>query len=244
MRNYWKGRLSRGLGEARELGGDAAGALEARRRSLDAWDRFLVQRLDPDETAEAELERGKLLYTVGERDRGLAALQRAIDANPERSSTYADVLAFLVPRGELDEALDAYHRALGRPPISEYIKVYTSMWIVDLGQRVHAPEDPLAHDFLGGVRGERWHQDLARWASAKASTESDTALSTRADTAGKRCELDFYLAMRSLRSGLRDEARSGWQKVIASGMMAFFEYDMARYYLLHEPGAKAAEPSK
>ncbi len=44
----------------------------------------------------------------------IEAFERAIDAAPERGSTYADVLAYLVPRGERDEALDAYHRAVGR----------------------------------------------------------------------------------------------------------------------------------
>ena len=54
---------------------------------------------------------------------------------PDLGNTYADVIAFLVPRGELEEALDAYHRALGRSEVIDYLKVYCSLWIIDLAHR-------------------------------------------------------------------------------------------------------------
>lgn len=238
--SFWEGRLARGLADALAEQGRSREAGEARRRSLAAWDRFLVQRLEPDETADAELERGKVLYELGERERGLAALQRAIDAAPERSYTYANVLAFLVPRGEVGEALDAYHRALGRAVVSEYIKIYASLWILDLDRRLRLPEDLLARDFLDSVRGAKWHHDLARWASGH---QSDAELLRRADTAAKRCELDFYQAMRSFVGGQFPAARAEWRKVLGSGMMSFFEFDMAGYYLRHEAELQGPLPA-
>src|SRR5205807_1765311 len=109
-----------------------------RKKSLVNWSALLEthpDQLGPEERAEAELERGKLFYQLGDRERALAGIERAIDAAPERGATYADALAFLVPREEHDEALDAFHRALGRGAISEYLKVYCSLWIVDLDRR-------------------------------------------------------------------------------------------------------------
>src|SRR5205814_891948 len=144
----WLGKLYRGMGDAHDELGAKKEAESARRESLHAWDELLKPRLEPDELAEAEIERGKLLYVLGERDKALAAFDRAIDGQPERGATYADLLSFLVPRGERSEAIDAYHRALGRGAVSEYLKVYCSLWIVDLDRRAGQPEDPLAAQFL------------------------------------------------------------------------------------------------
>jgi tetratricopeptide (TPR) repeat protein len=189
-------------------------------------------RLGPAEVAEAELERGKIQYLLGEHDRAIASLERAIDADPERQSTYADVLTFLIPRGELDEALDAYHRVLGRSSISEYIKIYCSLWVLDLGRRAGQPEDPLVRGFLDGVNGGKWEHELARWATGR---ESEADLSAHATTPAHRAEAAFYIAMRRLEDGRRDEARALLRKVLDTQMMAFFEFDMASYYLRHLP---------
>lgn len=239
----WMGKIQRGLADALEASGNLTEAMDARRRSLEAWDRLLLSQRDTDEVAESLMERARLLYTLGERERGIAAIQRAIDAQPERGSTYAEALAFLAPRGELGEALDAYHRALGRPGVSEYIKIYASLWVLDLARRLGEPEDPLARQFLETVRGPRWHHALAGWASGRGSDEE---LAARADTAAKRCELDFYRAMRELAQGRIEAARPLWRRVLESRMMAFYEYDMASWFLRHEPQpghARTAEPA-
>src|SRR5439155_9340959 len=106
---FWRAKLRRELGDAFEALGDAAGAEAARRSALADWDQLIsVGNLTPEGLTEAGLERAKLLYQIGERDEALASFEKAIDAQPDRGSTYADVIAFLVPRGELDEATDAY----------------------------------------------------------------------------------------------------------------------------------------
>ena len=45
--------------------------------------------------------------------------------------------------------------------------------------------------------------------------------------------------MRRAEAGRLDEARALWRQVIDTQMMAFFEFDMASYYLRHGP---ATEP--
>jgi hypothetical protein len=134
----------------------------------------------------------------------------------------------LVPRGEFDEALDAYHRALGRSEVTDYLKVYCSLWILDLARRAGQPEDPLAAAYLQSTDGGKWFNDLARWATGR---EPEATLLAHADTPGRKAECAFYRAMRALADGKRDLARSLWKTVVATDMMAFFEYDMASYYL-------------
>jgi hypothetical protein len=44
--------------------------------------------------------------------------------------------------------------------------------------------------------------------------------------------------MRRLAAGRADEARELWRKVLATDMMAFFEYDMADFFLRFGPGKR------
>ena len=81
--------------------------------------------LSGDRAADAEVERGKLYYQMGERDQAMAAFRRAADlgrGDPESGSpghAFIDMLAFLVPRGELDEAVSISPRT-GRAAASEH----------------------------------------------------------------------------------------------------------------------------
>jgi hypothetical protein len=131
--------------------------------------------------------------------------------------------------------LDAYHRVLGRGQISEYLKVYCSLWVLDLDRRSGEAQDPLAQSFLAGVHGAKWYAELARWATGH---ETEAELLARADTPAKKAEASFYRALRRFEDGHADEGRALLKAVIDTQMMAFFEYDMASYYLRHPPETK------
>ncbi len=226
---YWRAKLRRDLGDAHEASGDAAAAETARRAALADWDTLgQIGTLSADGKAESGIERAKLWYQLGDRDQSIANFESAIDAAPDRGGTYADVIAFLVPRGELDEALDAYHRALGRNEVTEYLKVYCSLWIVDLAKRAKQPVDPLASSFLSSTDGGKWYDDLARWATGR---ESEQQLLQRVDTPAKKAESSYYRAMRAVENGDNDTAKKLWKEVVDTDMMAFFEYDMAQMFL-------------
>jgi len=226
---YWSAKLRRELGDAYELAGDAAAAETARKAALADWDQLSqIGTLSADGRAESGIERAKLYYQLGDRDQSLANFESAIDAAPDRGGTYADVIAFLVPRGELDEALDAYHRALGRNEVTDYLKVYCSLWIVDLARRAKAPVDPLASSYLASTDGGKWYDDLARWATGR---ESDEQLMSRVDTPARKAESSYYRAMRAVEKGDNDTAKTLWKAVVDTDMMAFFEYDMAQMFL-------------
>jgi tetratricopeptide (TPR) repeat protein len=234
---FWRAKLRRELGDAFEAMNDAGGAEAARKAALSDWEAVVgMGHLTQEGLAEAGLERAKLAYQLGERDEALRQFERAIDALPDRGGTYADVIAFLVPRGELEEALDAYHRALGRNEVTDYLKVYCSLWVVDLARRAGQPEDPLATAYLKSTDGAKWYDDLARWATGRTP---EAKLMERADTPARKAESAFYRAMRALEAGDRAGAIKLWRQVLDTDMMAFFEYDMAAYYLKRE-GAPTA----
>jgi tetratricopeptide (TPR) repeat protein len=227
-RLFVQARIQRQLGDASEAAGDLSTADTARRSALDDWDALTEIGLTPEGAAEADLERAKIFYALRNRDIALRAIEKAIDAAPDRGSTYADAIAFLVARGELEEALDAYHRALGRSEVTEYLKVYCSLWIVDLARRAGQPEDPLATAFLNSTDGGKWYHTLARWATGR---ETEEALLEKADTPARRAEASFYRAMRAFSEGRSEDAQALWREVLSSDMLAFFEYEMASLYL-------------
>ena len=230
---YFRARLGRTIAEAHDLLGETAQATTVRKQTAADYALLVkLTQLPPDERAELELERAKLLYQIGEREEALEGFERAIDLKPDRGATYADALAFLVPRGEHDLALDAYHRAVGRGEVTEYLKVYCSLWILELDRRVGATDDPVARTYLESVEGAKWHHELARWATGR---RQDGELEALAQSSGQKAELAFYRAMRAAAEGRLDEAKLLWRRVLATDMMAFFEFDMASYYLRHGP---------
>ncbi|HND09966.1 MAG TPA: hypothetical protein PLY80_06000 [Pseudomonadota bacterium] len=234
-KEFYASRLGRLIGEAQDMGKEGAGA-ETRKQSLRRFDQLLVSgKLPPERRAEAEIERGKLYYQQGEREQSLLSFRLAADhlpsaeeSNKNAGQLYADAIAFLVQRGELDLSLDIYHRALQSQNMGEPLKVYCSLWLTDLAQRAGQSPDPLATGFLQSVQGGKWHADLARFASG---TLSDAELIRRADTPGKQAEASFYLAQAALRRGNRAQAMELWRKVVQSSMLGFFEYEMSNQYL-------------
>lgn len=238
-KELFQARIGRLISEALSGVPDADRAREVRTRSLRAFERLLdLNRLSPERAAEVELERGRLLYDGGDREPALESFRHATELVPSDdarkdkdqgpSQIFVDLLAFLVQRGEVDEALDVYHRAIGRARLSESMKVYCSLWIADLLERSKQQPDPLAKAFLSSVQGGKWHADLARWAVGLLPEEE---LLRRADTPGKLTEAEFYLGMAALRADNRTAYQQRLAKVKASNMLGFFEYEMATGYL-------------
>ena len=248
-----RARLDRVLGDSFDAAGDRDGAEAAWRGALIGWERLMIEHLrrkNVAEAAESTVEVGKLLYVLGRRGEALQRFDDAIEADDDRDQSYIDIVAFLVQAGETDAALSVYHRALARPgrAVSEYVKVYTSLWILDLTRRTNKVADPKAEAYLRTLdqrhgelrqhRGAAWSRLLGRYAVGKITY--DQALAA-ADTAGKRAEIYFYEAMHRLEDGKSDDAHQLWQKVIDTQMFSFFEFDMASRYLRR--GAPSSPPA-
>jgi hypothetical protein len=87
------------------------------------------------------------------------------------------------------------------------------------------PPDPLALEFLRTRNGGLWPDDLARFATGRADL---VTVEQRATTRARKAELAYYSAMLG---GLDAAAkRQAFARVIASDLVTYFEYDMAKLH--------------
>ncbi len=236
-------KLARALGNAYEVTGNLDQAKKAWKQSLQGWERLMGEQLRRKNTAassEATFEVGRLYYLTSRREEGAQKFLEAIEQNESRDQGYIDALAFLVQHGETDAAREIYRRALSKPNrvVSEYVKIYSSLWILDLTRRSGKGPDTNAEAYLRSVssrpmvlrppRAAAWYLPLARYAVGGLSYGQ---LAAMADTTGKRAELYFYEAMRRLADGHSDDAHALWNKVVETMMFSFFEFEMATRYL-------------
>jgi tetratricopeptide (TPR) repeat protein len=248
-----RSKLEKLLGDSLDVAGDRSGAELAWRSAISGWERLMVEHLRRKSftrSAEATFEIGRLLYLLGRRAEGIQKFDEAIEQDSDRDQSYIDALAFLVQQGEVDAALSIYRRALARADrsVSEYVKVYASLWILDLSRRTQKLPDGTAEAFLRTLdlrhpeirpqRGAVWYRRLAAFAVGKLGYRE---LAAAADTPGKQAEVYFYRSMQLLGDGKTDDAHQLWQKVVDTRMFSFFEFDMASRYL--RLGAPSAPPS-
>lgn len=238
-----RSRLEKLLGDALELAGDRDNAERAWRAAAAGWERLMVEHLRRKSftrSAEATFEIGRLLYVLGRHSDGMQKFDEAIEQDVDRDQSYIDAIAFLVQNGEVDGALAIYRRALARSDrnVSEYVKVYASLWILDLTRRTQKLPDAGAEAFLKTLelrhpelrpqRGATWYRQLAAFAVGRLAHQQ---LLAAADTPGKRAEVYFYRSMQLLADGKADDAHQLWQKVVETRMFSFFEFEMASRYL-------------
>ncbi|HVZ72559.1 MAG TPA: hypothetical protein VHJ20_09305 [Polyangia bacterium] len=249
-----RARLERLLGDAFDVTGAREDAAASWRNALVGWERLMIEHLrrkNLGSSAEATVEVGRLLYLLGRHAEAIQKFDEALDQDADRDQTYIDTVAFLVQNGEAEAAVSIYRRGLARPSraVSEYVKVYTSMWILDLTRRTNKASDTFAEGYLrtleqrhGELRPRRsaaWYHVLARFVVGKLSYQQALAA---ADTPGKRAEVYFYGAMQALSEGKADDAHALWQKVIDTRMFSFFEFEMASRYL--RTGAPTSPPAE
>lgn len=247
-----RSRLERLLGDALDIGGDRSGAEQAWRSSVAGWERLMIEHLhrkNYSRSAEATFEIGRVLYALGRHADGMQKFEEAIEQDSDRDQSYIDSIAFLVQNGEVEAALTIYRRALSRPDrsVSEYVKVYASLWIADLTRRTQKIADPTAEAFLRTLelrhpeirpqRGAAWYRQLAAFSVGRLNYAQ---LLARANTTGKQAEVYFYRGMQLLADGKVDEAHGMWKKVMDTRMVSFFEYEMASRYL--RTGAPMSPP--
>ena len=236
-------RLAYALGAAYEANGNLDDARNSWRFALRGWERLMIEQLRRKSlgaSAGATFEVGRLYYLLGRRDDGLRKFDEAIEQDESRDQSYIDAIAFLVQRGDAEPALDIYRRAISKSNrlVSEYVKVYSSLWILDITRRRAQAPDAAALAYLRTLdarqvelrppRASAWYRQLVRYALDRISYDRLLAM---ADTPGKRAEVFFYQAMRLLAEGKSNDAHALWSKVIDTKMASFFEYEMASRYL-------------
>ena len=236
-------RLAYTLGVAYEMNGNMDDARKAWRSAARGWERLMIEQLrrkNLGSSAGTIFEVGRLYYLLGRREDGLRKFDEAIEQDEARDQSYIDAIAFLVQRGDAEPALDIYRRAISKSSrvVSEYVKVYASLWILDITRRRADAPDAAALSYLRALdarqielrppRASAWYRQLVRYALGRISYDRLLAM---ADTPGKRAEIFFYQAMRLLAEGKSNDAHALWSKVIDTKMASFFEYEMASRYL-------------
>jgi tetratricopeptide (TPR) repeat protein len=239
----WEARVLRMIGDAQDWARKPDAAAASWRASRAIWEELLQTTGPQDERLPDMLsELGRIHVSLGDIDEGVRSFERAVDTDPTRAETYVDALAFLAQRGVLQPLIAILHRALARSDaeVSEYFKVYAAFWVLDLLRLRGLPPDGLTRAYLEQLDGSRWYHHLARLVLGRATA---TELEAKADAPGKKAELFFYESMRRLATGDKQAAMELWQKVLGTGMMGYFEYDMSAYYLRHGPPLADPKPA-
>ncbi|HUT79035.1 MAG TPA: hypothetical protein VM285_15155, partial [Polyangia bacterium] len=207
---------------------EGGGADMDREQALAAWK---AAAIPPSQEPEAALRQGVLLDRLGQIEASTVAFRRAIRIDPNRRATYAELLSYLVQRGRLDDARTFYRLAFNQDQIEVMWKIYYSLWVEGLAMRKEGRSFAIARGYLEQSDGTSWQDELARFFTGRIDAGQ---LRERAGSAGQLVEVDFYVAVELLVAGRKEEARALLDRVIASDLMGFFEYRMARALLATE----------
>jgi pentatricopeptide repeat protein len=184
-----------------------------------------------DGSPSAALQRGFILHQLKDLKGSEEAFLLAIRLDPDRAETYGTLISFLVVEGRLEDAVEIYRLAYNQDRIKDMWKIYYSLWVEGLSRRMGKGSVSLAGGYLQAASGDTWQDHLARFFTKKISLGE---LRKAAANRGQLVEADFYGAIIALCDGKKDEARNLLKSVIASDLLGFFEYRMARALLQNE----------
>ncbi len=225
----WEARARQQLGEIALRRGDRAESMRHIRIALRHTNDLLARPGDDTDGRAARLvERGKMLFYLGDTALAMTDFARAAELAPDDVKVYADPLIAVVSHGYYDEARTIFRRAMARRALSPSLKLYFSLWVAELARRQGQPVEAEAEAFVADFVGQGWPQRLAQHARGELGFD---ALMGAAKDRGQRAEALFYEGLRRWDAGEGTAAKVLLRRVIETGMMGFFEYDMAQAYL-------------
>ncbi|MCA9663183.1 MAG: tetratricopeptide repeat protein [Myxococcales bacterium] len=229
QRLRWETKAHGFLAQIAASEGKSGEAAEHRRIALRQLNSLIsFPSLDEDERSAFLVDRGKIFLASGDAELAMDDFRQARLATPDRTAAYTEPMLYAVSRGYYDEALEIFHHVLTRDEIRETLKLYFSLWLTDLALRQGHEADAEVAALLRDFKADAWPHKLALHAQGKLSF--DELLKGAADE-GERAEAYFYEGLRQWRSGDPKGAKSLMKKVLGTGMMSFYEYDMALHYL-------------
>ena len=224
----WSIRANSQIGEIALWKGDERRARESLRTALETLNLVLAQpNLDEFLRAFWLTERARVLFFAGETRLAMQDFRDAVSTAPNRPLTYAEPLILAVSHGLMREASEIFAQAM-RHDLPAPLKLYFALWVHDLALRKGVTPPAAATEFIGVFRDEGWVGQLASHARGELSAAD---LFARATDRGQRAEAEFYEGLRAWRTGDTRTSLAKMNKVIESGMMSFFEYEMAQNYL-------------
>ena len=228
---YRRAKLERLAADGLRRAGKDRPAAERYLESLRSWASLGDNKDLPRAIAgERELDMGRTMWWLGDAGKSVDLAMHALDRDPQSEELATTAVAFLIEAGRYRDALDAFHRSLGEPAISDFHKTYMSLWIVGEATRTGEPRDRLAADYLAGRRGDAWYEKLAQLAAGKLAFADVAPLAT---TGPRRAELAFYGALIGFAPAAATPAgrHKLLQEVVSARLVLDAEYDLARLYL-------------
>jgi tetratricopeptide (TPR) repeat protein len=225
----WEARARGQLGEIALRRGDIEASTKHLRVALRCTNDLLGRpAMEMADQADRHLDRGHLLFLLGEVELALDDFELAAELAPYHVKAYADPMLQLVSYGYYREARSVFLRALEQAEVADSLKLYFSLWVNELALRQGLPPDHDAVSFLRAYAGDGWGERLARHASGELAYDE---LLEGARNDGERAEAFFYEGLRRWRAGDPAAGKKLLAQVVKTDLMGFFEYDMAQAYL-------------
>lgn len=228
---YRRAKLERLSADSLRRGGNDKAATRRYLEALRTWASLGDNRdLPRSIVAERELDMGRAMWWLGDPGKAVDLAMRALEHDPDSEDLASNAVAFLIEARRYRDALDAFHRSLGEPAISEYHKIYMSLWILGDAVQRGEPRDRVATDYLASRRGDVWCEKLAQLATGKATVAELRRVAT---TGPRRAELAFYGAVLGLDPAASTPAGKHklLEEVVAAHVVLDAEYNLARAYL-------------
>jgi tetratricopeptide (TPR) repeat protein len=181
--------------------------------------------------ARADVQGGILMVRVGRREEGLRRIALGIEtAGRDEFGAAQDVpifnvgLSFLHMEGARDELAVLLPAVVTRGDIDISWRVYYLLWTLGADRLDGVADDPEALAFLRAVQADGWTGTLARFYDG--SIPFDEALAA-ARTIGQRTELYYYEGLNRLGAGDVAGATELLDRVVASRIYNYLEWEMA-----------------
>jgi tetratricopeptide (TPR) repeat protein len=228
-------------GEALEKLGDtlrmASRSKEAQQRyqqAADTWRRASDQ-LRAESLAIAYVRRGVLAERLGNPKQSVEFFEQAMSYAAAERGVYEQILSYLVTspvNAELAE--EVYWRALRQVSLEPEWKVYFALWVqIIVGRSGNPVPKELVQELNQLVGSDAWWGRLASFGARKLPYAN---LLAEASERGEQAEAHFYEGARLMVEGNSAAATALFRRVLATDMVSFYEYAMAREFLV--------EPSK
>jgi tetratricopeptide (TPR) repeat protein len=174
-------------------------------------------------------ERGRVFFALGDLELAMTDFRSAISSAPNDPNAYVEGMMLFVSRGYLDQANEIFNRAISQDELGDKLKLYLSLWVRDTALRLGKDPDPKALEHIANYEADDWANKLARHARGELTIDQ---LLEHASEPGERAEAYFYEGMRRAITDGDAAGLAMMKQVRETGMMSYFEWEMARRFLV------------
>ncbi|MCB9666503.1 MAG: hypothetical protein H6715_00045 [Myxococcales bacterium] len=226
------------LGDALRMANDTAASRVRYEEAARFWSRASDQ-LKGEALAAAYVRRGVIADRLGNAQRSTEFFEQAMGYASADRSVYEQILSHLVTsEANAELAQEVYHRALRQVSLEPEWKVYFALWVqVIMGRSGSHVQQEVLGALAQLASTDAWWGRLASFGARKLPYRD---LLTEAVERGEQTEAHFYEAARLMVEGNIREAVALFHRVLATDMVSYYEYSMAREFLseherLHRP---------